>query len=363
MPGLHPLSVAAAGSLAGARMDDTAGATARPAVGDKPTPSTTTSRAHASSTAGIAAATTAATGRPTTRTTTTRARAPSGPAQPPKSAAPPRTSTATASSQPTGPVLVNPAAPSSTPPAAIATATTAMPFVRPLPFRGGGGRRPAPGASAVAAAAAAGATSAGSHTGTSVVEPPAPHAFAFASIFAAVTADAAAQADLDAIAAICGRSRLSLANEYAAHRRPVGELHGPPAELATVEERSLAGDEAVAAGADGAVDGAVDGLHGVAGAGTTQGASSPAASPPFVGLWERGGGRAPGHRPTGRSVVGLSGGASRSSWNARAGFDRRSVAGSSVGPAVYDGRAAPWTAGPTGDGQALRQLMRVSGGG
>lgn len=43
---------------------------------------------------------------------------------------------------------------------------------------------------------------------------------------------------IDQIAEICGRSRLSLANEYGSHIAPLGEIRAPPGGLLTVEEAS-----------------------------------------------------------------------------------------------------------------------------
>ncbi|PYH42727.1 uncharacterized protein BP01DRAFT_128229 [Aspergillus saccharolyticus JOP 1030-1] len=43
---------------------------------------------------------------------------------------------------------------------------------------------------------------------------------------------------LDAIGKICGRSKLSLANEYGSHIAPLGEIRAPPGGLLTVEEAS-----------------------------------------------------------------------------------------------------------------------------
>ncbi|GAD96861.1 conserved hypothetical protein [Paecilomyces variotii No. 5] len=43
---------------------------------------------------------------------------------------------------------------------------------------------------------------------------------------------------LDSIAEICGRSKLSLANEYGSHIAPLGEIRAPPGGLVTVEEAS-----------------------------------------------------------------------------------------------------------------------------
>lgn len=52
--------------------------------------------------------------------------------------------------------------------------------------------------------------------------PPSPTSFSFTSILSSLSSDPSTQADIDAIAEICGRSHLSLANEYGAHRRPIG---------------------------------------------------------------------------------------------------------------------------------------------
>ncbi|RAH73736.1 uncharacterized protein BO66DRAFT_435214 [Aspergillus aculeatinus CBS 121060] len=43
---------------------------------------------------------------------------------------------------------------------------------------------------------------------------------------------------LDAIGEICGRSKLSLANEYGSHIAPLGEIRAPPGGLLTVDEAS-----------------------------------------------------------------------------------------------------------------------------
>ncbi|KAF7116351.1 hypothetical protein CNMCM5793_004517 [Aspergillus hiratsukae] len=43
---------------------------------------------------------------------------------------------------------------------------------------------------------------------------------------------------LDTIGEICGRSKLSLANEYGSHIAPLGEIRAPPSGLLTVEEAS-----------------------------------------------------------------------------------------------------------------------------
>lgn len=47
---------------------------------------------------------------------------------------------------------------------------------------------------------------------------------------------------LDTIAEICGRSKLSLANEYGSHIAPFGEIRAPPGGLLTVEEASASSE-------------------------------------------------------------------------------------------------------------------------
>ena len=54
---------------------------------------------------------------------------------------------------------------------------------------------------------------------------PPPSAFSFQEILAAI--DPEIRASIDSIAEICGRSKLSLSNEYGAHRPPQGELNRP----------------------------------------------------------------------------------------------------------------------------------------
>ncbi|KAK2748500.1 hypothetical protein FQN57_000633 [Myotisia sp. PD_48] len=55
------------------------------------------------------------------------------------------------------------------------------------------------------------------------------------------------QETLDAIAEICGRSKLSLANEYGSHRPPLGEIQARPIDhgLLTVEEASSSNERLV----------------------------------------------------------------------------------------------------------------------
>ncbi|KAL6237597.1 hypothetical protein BDW75DRAFT_75980 [Aspergillus navahoensis] len=65
---------------------------------------------------------------------------------------------------------------------------------------------------------------------------------------------------LDSIGEICGRSKLSLANEYGSHIAPLGEIRVPPGGLLPVEEASsvheeYSGDNVVIYGDDDPVDG------------------------------------------------------------------------------------------------------------
>ncbi|KAL2010593.1 hypothetical protein VTN00DRAFT_6400 [Thermoascus crustaceus] len=50
---------------------------------------------------------------------------------------------------------------------------------------------------------------------------------------------------LDQIAEICGRSKLSLSNEYGSHIAPLGEIRAPPGGLLTVEEASSSNERLV----------------------------------------------------------------------------------------------------------------------
>ncbi|KAJ5223747.1 hypothetical protein N7468_008289 [Penicillium chermesinum] len=58
--------------------------------------------------------------------------------------------------------------------------------------------------------------------------------FSIESILQAIEPDI--QGTLDSIAEICGRSKLSLANEYDSHIAPLGEIRAPPGGLVPVEE-------------------------------------------------------------------------------------------------------------------------------
>ncbi|KAJ5573805.1 uncharacterized protein N7459_008232 [Penicillium hispanicum] len=60
--------------------------------------------------------------------------------------------------------------------------------------------------------------------------------FSIESILQAIEPDI--RGTLDSIAEICGRSKLSLANEYGSHIAPLGEIRAPPGGLVPVEEAS-----------------------------------------------------------------------------------------------------------------------------
>ncbi|KAJ5759801.1 hypothetical protein N7520_006957 [Penicillium odoratum] len=60
--------------------------------------------------------------------------------------------------------------------------------------------------------------------------------FSIESILQAIEPDI--RGTLDSIADICGRSKLSLANEYGSHIAPLGEIRAPPSGLVPVEEVS-----------------------------------------------------------------------------------------------------------------------------
>ncbi|KAJ5182940.1 hypothetical protein N7492_000556 [Penicillium capsulatum] len=60
--------------------------------------------------------------------------------------------------------------------------------------------------------------------------------FSIESILQAIEPDI--RGTLDSIAEICGRSKLSLANEYGSHIAPLGEIRAPPGGLGAVEEAS-----------------------------------------------------------------------------------------------------------------------------
>lgn len=91
-----------------------------------------------------------------------------------------------------------------------------------------------------------------------VVPLPPPGEFSIDGILRAIEPEI--QSTLDAIAEICGRSKLSLANEYGSHRPPLGEIRVPRAEngLLPVEEASSSNerldDTDAAANADAETD-------------------------------------------------------------------------------------------------------------
>ena len=196
---------------------------------------------------------------------------------------------------------------------------------------------------------------------------PSPASFSFSSIFSSLSDDAEAQADIDAIAEICGRSRLSLANEYGAHRQPVG----PGADVTEPEVQIIHADEAdegygtgtgtvIAAAALETVDEASatseseiarmgEGVNSISGAGRSQSASvvseeADSGNLGFMRVWERG--ARLGRDQTSRSVVALS----------HAGFaDRAEGFGASPDEADDSGNGSA-------ESRAVRQLMRVVGG-
>ncbi|CAF9907944.1 MAG: hypothetical protein GOMPHAMPRED_006027 [Gomphillus americanus] len=60
------------------------------------------------------------------------------------------------------------------------------------------------------------------HQNTGVPPPPPPASFSISSILSSLQLDASIQDDINSIAEIYGKSRLSMANEYASHRSPIG---------------------------------------------------------------------------------------------------------------------------------------------
>ena len=197
---------------------------------------------------------------------------------------------------------------------------------------------------------------------------PSPASFSFSSIFSSLSDDAEAQADIDAIAEICGRSKLSLANEYGAHRQPVGpgvDTTDDVVQIANVEDPVESYDAdtgtVVAAGTLETVEEASaisesevvrmgEGVNSISSTGRSHSASVASGdSEPdglgFMRVWERG--ARLGRDQASRSVVGLS----------HADFADRA-----------EGLGAPSDeAGTSGSGsaesRAVRQLMRVVGGG
>lgn len=73
--------------------------------------------------------------------------------------------------------------------------------------------------------------------------PPLPTAkeFSIGSILQAIEPDISKT--LNSIAEICGRSKLSLANEYGSHIAPLGEIRAPPGGLVPVEEASASEEQ------------------------------------------------------------------------------------------------------------------------
>ncbi|KAL1970825.1 hypothetical protein VTN77DRAFT_2659 [Rasamsonia byssochlamydoides] len=80
----------------------------------------------------------------------------------------------------------------------------------------------------------------GSTTQQRVPELPLVQDFSIEGILCAIEPDI--RSTLDIIAEICGRSKLSLANEYGSHIAPFGEIRAPPGGLLTVEEASASSE-------------------------------------------------------------------------------------------------------------------------
>lgn len=80
------------------------------------------------------------------------------------------------------------------------------------------------------------------------IDLPAVEEFGIDAILRAIEPDI--RSTLDSIAEICGRSRLSLANEYGSHIAPFGEVNGPPGNLLAIQETAVDSSE-IAADIDG----------------------------------------------------------------------------------------------------------------
>jgi hypothetical protein len=136
----------------------------------------------------------------------------SGPASPPTSHK--KASKPSPTSQPSGPVLVNPGTPSS-------DRKMHMPTSQHSLTRSNHRFKP--------------------HS-PNLPPPPSPASFSISSILSSLSSDPSAQADIDAIAEICGRSRLSMANEYGSHRSPIGsgiDVHMDDDDLEGEEDRAI----------------------------------------------------------------------------------------------------------------------------
>ena len=244
----------------------------------------------------------------------------------PQASASTPSSTSRAKPAPPGPVLVNPA-PSTDPP----PSSTAMYLSSPFSSL----RRHPPTLDHAAS------PSHHPHHHSSAAAPrsrpahqvPAEAHFAFADILSAALDAPAAQADVDAIAALCGRSRLSLASAHAAHRRPVGAC-ADPERLSTVDEAAAAGRAGDPAPRE---PGAADNPE----AEDEDGAGERRRGYDAAGVWQA---RARDGPPTAGGVVALSADA--------ASLESRSSSAASLAERPAEG-----------DSRAVRALMRVAGGG
>ena len=243
-------------------------------------------------------------------TTTRRSPQSSGKPSPASKSTPP--SPSRTKQQPPGPVLVNPAPPTDTP-----SESSTMYLSSPFSLR----RHP----HALDPSSPSHQPSISSQRSRPEHHIPPETHFSFADILTAALDEPAAQADVDAIAALCGRSRLSLASAHAAHRRPIGALDAD--QLSTVEEMSRAGDAPLEPGAHDGAD--------AAGAPPRRGYDA-------AGVWQ---GNVRDRPPTAGGMVALSGDA--------ASLESRASSATSLVPE----RPAE------GDSRAVRSLMRVAGGG
>jgi hypothetical protein len=75
-----------------------------------------------------------------------------------------------------------------------------------------------------------------SNSAAQQVDLPSVEDFGIEAILRAIEPDI--RSTLDSIAEICGRSKLSLANEYGSHIAPFGEVHPPPGELLAIQENA-----------------------------------------------------------------------------------------------------------------------------
>lgn len=95
---------------------------------------------------------------------------------------------------------------------------------------------------------ASSATNMSSDQAMQQIDLPAVEEFGIDAILRAIEPDI--RSTLDSIAEICGRSKLSLANEYGSHIAPFGEINAPPSNLLAIQETAADSTES-SADADG----------------------------------------------------------------------------------------------------------------